>query len=210
MNPFKSIRDAFKDASAIITKIPQVAQEFKSDKEVGIARAKFHVIVDDVIDMYGETIVAIAKSVNINALQNLTEDLAILSTKHEEPITNMMKAITEAITPIALTFSENSEKSAENLGKVIKRMAKRNKWDKIQLPSSIARDEAEVKANAEKKTLHDKLKLNKTKQINKIKDNLKSYVSQEEYRLRPESKTTHYATWISKRAEKIYNSAHHN
>jgi len=200
MNILKQIRIGFADAKAMITNIPKFFTDMKKDAESKVLHAKFHQMVDVIINTYGDTIVAVCKSIDLNVLQSITEDIALLAGKYQEPLEKQARAIGEALEPVMDKYVKQTERFSSNIHNIIQRMSKRNGWEKINLPSDeLAKAEAKTQQAAKKaRTKHHE------RAVGLVKARLSYLFSEEDYKLRNNSGLP-YSEWLEKEGREIAN-----
>ena len=204
---FTKIRLGFADARFFMSNIPNIVKGIKSSAKKEMLKAHFHNICDKAVEAYGDVAIAYAEKIDLNAIQSLTEDVMLLIAKHQEPIQKTLVATAEAITEAMDKYNGSCEEDATAITKILKDIAKENKWDKLKVPSTVAH-EAEVKAEtlAQEKKLHEKQQTNKKRHAF-VKLELARLVSSSTYALRAESVHTTYEKWLDEEASKFVEAA---
>ena len=128
MSPIKSFRRAVTNIKSILVGIPIAINEIKTHTEREILKAKAHQYLDKTIEIYGDTLVSIAKNVDVDVFASLAFDILALAEKWKEPIKEQSNNLKQAIKPILVKMEESHTIMEETI-EIFNKIAKENKWN---------------------------------------------------------------------------------
>lgn len=207
MNVLQKIRIGFADVKAIFTQIPGIIADIKRDKETSILKKRVHQVCDSFLETYADTLVVIAKKVDLNLLQHIVEDLTLLAGKYQEPVEKMVDNLEEAMEPVLEKYKSTIEKSGTSMNNIMERISKRHKWKKeLKLPSEV-QARADNLAKTAKILADNKVR---RERLDRIKTKLRTFRTEESYQRRHENDFAYpsYEDFITTEAESIYKEAH--
>jgi hypothetical protein len=167
----------------MFSKIPEVIHTLRKAPEKKILRAKVHQLVDVVVDSYGDLAVSIAKNVDFKLLENIITDAALLVAKYHEPLKAQGKILATELNNVMISSSSKQDKVSDAIGKVIARIAKREGWDKWEVPSAAAsKEEFEARKAQHKAKYEEAMKAEKEKREEYTR-HIKSFYTEKLYRM---------------------------
>jgi hypothetical protein len=177
------IRSAFADIQYMFSKIPEVLHTLRKAPEKKILRAKLHQMTDVVVDTYGDLALSIAKNVDFKLFEGIVTDVALLVAKYQEPLKEQGKILAREFQTVAMDSSVKQAKVSDALGKIIARIAKREGWDKWEVPSTAAsRAEFEERKKQHKARYEEARRAEKEKREEYTK-HIKSFYTEKMYRM---------------------------
>lgn len=206
-NLFTTIRNGFADAKFIFTNIPKIINGVKSSAKKEMLKVHFHNICDKAVEAYGDVALAYVEKVDINVLQNIAEDLILLTAKYKDPLYKMAKATSEAVVAAVNKYDGTCADDAKAIGDIVDEIAESLGLKDLKMPSEQFEDENRAWELKEKEAAFNlKVEANSRKHAY-MRQHLTDIISENEYKLTREGKLggfgMSYDQWLAKTASEL-------